>query len=374
MDRRPTIRDIAAKAGYHFTTVSLALRDHPSIPERTREKIKRVAEELHYRPDPVLSALMAYRKATSHSPHRAALAWITSGPQRHSWRQVPLAEAAFEGAQQHAEQLGYGLESLWVTEPGMRPERFQDILRTRGIVGLVMAPALPGQAPLELDWQEMAVVGVGQNCLSPRCHRVDFHRNEAVCSLLHLLRQRDYVRSGIVIVGDEDREDPGALLAGHWLDYQRPHIEEAYVPYLRLETWNEERFLTWFEEHLPCAVIAENRKCIAALRRHGYRVPEDVGVVSPGLFGAADKDLSGYLLNARDVGVATIDFIVGMLHRQERGLPEQPRHLLIGGRWQEGTTLLADNPRRMLKLHQQRHPLSNGHQKLAGTRNGNGAH
>ena len=40
-----TLADIADQAGVHVTTVSLALRDHPSIPPATRARIRAVARE-----------------------------------------------------------------------------------------------------------------------------------------------------------------------------------------------------------------------------------------------------------------------------------------------------------------------------------------
>ena len=52
------MRAIAEKAGVSTMTVSLALRDHASIPESTRTLIKAIASELGYRPDPVLRAIM----------------------------------------------------------------------------------------------------------------------------------------------------------------------------------------------------------------------------------------------------------------------------------------------------------------------------
>ena len=58
--RRTTIKDVAKVAGVHFTTVSLALRRHPSIPEATRERIRRVAERIGYAPDPVFGALTRF--------------------------------------------------------------------------------------------------------------------------------------------------------------------------------------------------------------------------------------------------------------------------------------------------------------------------
>jgi len=48
----PTVRLIAETCGYSRSSVSLALRGDPRLPEATREKILRVARELGYRPNP----------------------------------------------------------------------------------------------------------------------------------------------------------------------------------------------------------------------------------------------------------------------------------------------------------------------------------
>ena len=45
---RPTLVDIASAAGVSKATVSLVLRNHPSIPDRTRERILEIAKDLGY--------------------------------------------------------------------------------------------------------------------------------------------------------------------------------------------------------------------------------------------------------------------------------------------------------------------------------------
>ena len=49
--KRATIKDIANIAGVNISTVSRALKDHPDIGLDLRNKIKRLAEELHYHPN-----------------------------------------------------------------------------------------------------------------------------------------------------------------------------------------------------------------------------------------------------------------------------------------------------------------------------------
>src|SRR6185503_17205918 len=60
--RRPTLKDIAKESGYHITTISLALRNHSSIPETTRQRIRKIAERMGYEKNPVYHALSRFRQ------------------------------------------------------------------------------------------------------------------------------------------------------------------------------------------------------------------------------------------------------------------------------------------------------------------------
>ncbi|MFE3234827.1 LacI family DNA-binding transcriptional regulator [Kitasatospora indigofera] len=59
--RRTGIRDVAQATGLSITTVSHALRGKGQIAAATRERVRRAAEELGYRPDPVAQGLVTGR-------------------------------------------------------------------------------------------------------------------------------------------------------------------------------------------------------------------------------------------------------------------------------------------------------------------------
>lgn len=61
MAAKITLQDIGKRLGISTTTVSLALRDHPRISKATKERIRRVMEELKYVPDQVARALVVGR-------------------------------------------------------------------------------------------------------------------------------------------------------------------------------------------------------------------------------------------------------------------------------------------------------------------------
>jgi len=58
---RPTIKDIAARAGVSKTTISFALNDPSRISEATYKRVMAIVEEMGYVPDPVARALTTKR-------------------------------------------------------------------------------------------------------------------------------------------------------------------------------------------------------------------------------------------------------------------------------------------------------------------------
>src|SRR5258708_2570768 len=124
MPRPATLQDVAIRVGVHRTTVSLALRDHPRIPLKTRQRIQAAAKKLGYRANPLVAALMRSRRTGKVVKH-AVIAYVTSHSTRYGWRPPECEEPNFfPGAAERANDFGYKLEHFWLNEPGMSPTRF----------------------------------------------------------------------------------------------------------------------------------------------------------------------------------------------------------------------------------------------------------
>ncbi len=59
-----TLKDLAARLGVTVTTVSKALKDYPDIGKETKAKVKKLAKELNYQPDPQALALKQQKSNT----------------------------------------------------------------------------------------------------------------------------------------------------------------------------------------------------------------------------------------------------------------------------------------------------------------------
>jgi len=169
---RVTQQDIAARAGVHVTTVSLALRNHRSLPPVTRDKIQRLAKEMGYSPDPALSALMAYRRGAKlirrNAASRAAkyygtVAWVTNYPTRDGWSAGSGTCFALyrDSAAERLAQHGYRLEDFWLREQGLTAKRASQILFSRGIRGLLICPLPTDRGHLSLEWKKFSAVSFG---------------------------------------------------------------------------------------------------------------------------------------------------------------------------------------------------------------------
>lgn len=87
------IRAVAARAGVSITTVSHALSGRGQVSATTREKVRRVADELGYRPDPLARAMRSDR--------RAVLGFVSE-----EIATTPYAGSILLGAQEAASERG----------------------------------------------------------------------------------------------------------------------------------------------------------------------------------------------------------------------------------------------------------------------------
>ena len=137
----PTVRQLAELAGVSRTTVSLALRNHPSISLPTRERIRVLADTHGYVLDPLYARLMGQLRVRRADRPTEKLAFLTSWPERDEWYQKAYNDRNYyKGACERAAKLGYEIEVFWAKEPGMTARRLSKILHTRSIRGVIILP------------------------------------------------------------------------------------------------------------------------------------------------------------------------------------------------------------------------------------------
>ena len=332
-----TLQDVAAKAGVHRSTVSLALRDNHRISADVRASIQRIARELGYRSNPLVTALMRSRR-TRRAPRHVVLAYVTDYPTRYGWR-PPHHDRPdyFPGAAARATELGYKLEHFWLGEPGMTPTRFAQILISRGINGLLIGRLPPGVSEIHLPWEQFSAVALGLTLTKPDLHRVAEDAFASAAVAMNECLAKGYRRIGFVMSEPDDSPNMGDRWLGAFLRLQLRLDPENRIPFCEYRPPAEfaRHFLKWFDQHRPDVVLATHGDPLQnLLAPPGSTLPRAANFFLL-VNDKPQKGLAGVHLDPGIVGALAVDMLVGMMHRGETGLPTEPHHVLVPGKWVE---------------------------------------
>lgn len=354
---RVTQSDIARAAGVHNTTVSLALRNSPAIPEHTRSRIRALAEEMGYYPDPALRALVAYRNRRVAQDRRETIAYITDADTRNGWRDVPAERQFHEGALHAAAQFGYQLEHFWLGEPGLSQRRLSNVLFHRGIKGvLVASPRIDSDELRDFDWSHLSAVRISPVPHTPALHRVTEDRAGAVRLAVRRTVALGYRRIGLVVPKAWDDSSDQAWSTGFLVEQGRlpsQHRIPAFVfgateaPKNARRLESEAAMLVrklgkWLNEWQPDAIIGSLPLVADALAQLGRSIPQDLGFAELSL-NDADPSLAGVCPNSIRVGEVATEMLVGQMQQNVFGTPCVPTVTLVESAWCDGDSLPSRN-------------------------------
>ena len=326
---RVGLREIAAAAKVCVMTVSLALRDNPRISATTRDRVKRLAGELGYHPDPELSRLMNHLRVSRTARGRIGVAVIDFYPTA-DHPENPYNQAVRRGATRRADELGFGFTSFHIADYRRNLSKLLKVVRARGIEGAILMPAV---TPIELDrsasWQGLSVIATSKSIFNPQFHTAIPNQFGNMMRFLETMRTQG--RRRICAVFDElfdERTTHNFTAALRWSGQgdRMLVVPQALAP-------DAKRALVtkWFARHEPDVMFAQCDAAVPAATRFQAQHPgqkfEVVGL------GAHNSGGFAYIDERADlIGTAAIDLLAGMMHYHESGIPEHPRTTLIDGR------------------------------------------
>jgi LacI family transcriptional regulator len=326
-----TLKQIAARSGHAVATVSYALRNHPKIPEETRRKVREVAQALGYRPNPRVASLMAHIRQAQARPagERIAFVWVQTS--RQMAEADPFLRVAFSGAQRRAEQAGFALEEFWAAEPGMTDRRLQDILRARGIVGVVLSPVTTADSALALDWDWslFAAAVIGNVSWTPELHHAGHHHFLGMKLALDELAKLGCRRPAALIEGKVNERAKRAWEAA----FLTHHPVRSRAPACIRVTEGDAETARWLEGTGADALIVsgENLRQVRGVREVCRRRKLKVAT----LYWSKETrpEIGGVDQGYDRVAAHAVDLVVAQLNNNECGVPEVPGMMLFPGRW-----------------------------------------
>ncbi|MBM3854183.1 MAG: LacI family transcriptional regulator [Verrucomicrobia bacterium] len=344
--RPVTMADLARIAGVSSTTVSLSLSLSPKIPEETRARILAIARQHGYHPNPYVSALMRCRRKRLALEHPVALALINGLGHSDAWRASSSAtrRQVREGALERARELGYQVYEYWLHQDGMSPQRFSEMLRARGVQGLLMGPMPDEEPPPPLNWEYFSAVGINVTYKPLPLHVVCSDHHHAITRIVHECHALGYRRPALVIVRSQRHYFQGLVESGYLSAVDAlvgvKRIAPLYVESIEDRTrFDESAFRQWLKRRRADVLITPDAEFLERILRDlGLQVPSDIGLASLGCAAIGDR-FSGICQLGHKKGAAAMDVLAGLVERNETGLPEHPITTLIEGRWNPGRTL-----------------------------------
>ena len=325
---RVSMTVVGRRVGVSRSAVSLALANHPSIPGPTRERILAAVRELGYRPNPLVSALMAERGSKGKLTSTSVLAFLSSEQVAHR----PFLVRTYAHVQQRAAELGFRIETFSLRDPRMGPTRLAGVLRARGIHGVLVGPLEGANTTLAFEMSEFAVVGLGLSVQTPTIFRVGADHFREVQLAVRQMQRLGYRRIGFAIPRPVSERLDDRWLAGFLLAQSRMPKAARVPPWL--PTCNGElqaELNEWIARHDIGAVLNP----IDPEFFEG--APTHVGLaqlaVSPG-----DNTYAGIAQNEARIGSAAVEQLVARLHHWSPGAEDASSLVLVQGSWVDGAS------------------------------------
>lgn len=325
--RRPTMGDIAALAGLHPSSVSLALRDSPAISVETRARIRQIAQEIGYLRDPALD-VFNFRRTSGH-PMRSApvLAFVSDEA---SWETFSSARARcelLEGIVAASQRVGFVLERFLVGPGRLSGPRLRQILRTRNTDSVVVGPLSMQTTVLPLDWERLGAVRIESFHLEPALDIFSSNYRQAALLAVEELYKLGYRRIGLALGAEADSRLAGLLHIG----FLTGNASVGIVPPIPACFGEAQEVARWVERYDVEVVLGLDAGLAGRFTRHSGVV----AFASLDLAGAPEGT-AGVRHAHSEVGARVVESIAVRRYIYQRGVPERPTRTFVPVRWEAG--------------------------------------
>ena len=273
-----TIKDIARIAGVSVTTVSRALNGYSDVSEKTRKKIKRIAEELSYSPNTVARSLVTNKTKT--------IGLLVSELSREGMKDNTVLNV-LTGINEYCGEVGYDIILLNTSSAKQKEKTYAQLCRERRVDGVIVQ-GIKKEDPYLIEVVESNIP----------CVLVDIPIESTTVGYVTTDNEEGSVKAVQHLVNLGHRHI--AMINGHNQAFVSQERRKGYEKALRNNQLNvKEEFIVSgdFEEGVAQAVaeklITEHLEITAiycasdlmafgvmkAAKKYGIRIPEDLSIV-----------------------------------------------------------------------------------------------
>ncbi len=271
-----TIYDLAEKAGVSISTVSKALNDSYSISEKTKKRIREIADSIGYKPN---------ARARSFARRKNGIILFAADLSRGVGFENPHMFEIVTGVDRYLEEKGYSLILKHVAKD-TAPEAVKELMLSEEADGIIIhAGILSKQLAFVLGKEQYPHLVIGKPDFSSTLSWIDVSHESAGQIAANYLLDKGYRR--IVFLMGDSEEDQISLRRQDGINMVFEEEELTIETITGITSFEESRIATekiLERDQIPEVILCTNNYlamgCLQSIRAKQLRIPEDIAIMT----------------------------------------------------------------------------------------------
>ena len=271
-----TIYDLADAAGVSISTVSKALNDSYSISEKTKERIRELADSMGYKPN---------ARAKSFATRKNGIILFAADLSKGVGFENPHMFEIVTGVDRYLEEKGYSLILKHVTRDDA-PESIKELMQSEEADGIILhAGILTKQLSFVLGKETYPHLVIGKPDFASTLSWIDVSHESAGQIAANYLLDKGYRRI-VFLMGDSEKDQISLRrLAGINIVFEEEELSVETIT--GITDYEESRKITeeiLKRKQIPEVILCTNNYlalgCIQSIRTERLDIPKDIALMT----------------------------------------------------------------------------------------------
>ena len=336
---RVTIDMIAAKAGVSKMSVSRCLRGHPNNSKATQARVRKIAAEMGYHPNPMIASLMSDIRSRKPQDCSTVIGVLDD----FEGRRPPLYQSSWDehldGMKAAAQDLGYKLEVFRYREQQWNERTLSRILWARNVRGLIVPYQLQIVDLRAADLTNCACVSLGYTLSEPNLHKVCPDFSNGMRLALKRLADLGYRKPAFVTTENNYVRTKQLFLSSYLADRFLAGESPLVLTLDGVEANVGDQLKPWLDREKPDCLISTFHAVATSAQRLGYRLGPDLGYVQLN-WTPFSQGIAGVKNRNRLQGRLAVNLVNAAILSNDYGVPEEAFVHLVKNEWVPGDSVL----------------------------------